>query len=57
MIKITGCTHKEAIEIAHKLSDTYAVKIVDNIYKSDEDFKGVIIHVKCVARQGLEVMK
>lgn len=45
MIKITGCTHKEAIKIAHKLSDTYAVMIVDNI------------HVKCVARQGLEVMK
>lgn len=38
MIKITVSTHK--------LSDTYAVMIVDNTYESDEDFKGVIIHVK-----------
>lgn len=45
MIKITVSTHKEAIEIAHKLSYTYAVMIVDNTYESDEDFKGVIIKV------------
>lgn len=38
MIKITVSTHK--------LSYTYAVMIVDNTYESDEDFKGVIIHVK-----------
>lgn len=46
MIKITVSTWKQAIELAHKMSDTHAVKIVANIYKSDEDFKGVIIHVK-----------
>lgn len=45
MIKITVSTHKEALEIARKMSDTYAVMIVDNTYESDEDFKGVIIHV------------
>lgn len=37
MIKITVSTHKEAIKIARKLSDTY---------ESDEDFAGVIIYVK-----------
>lgn len=45
MIKITVSTWKQAIELAHKISDTYAVMIVDNTYKSDEDFKGVIINV------------
>lgn len=29
-----------------KLSDKYAIKIVDNIYPSDKDFKGIIFHVK-----------
>lgn len=29
-----------------KLSDKYAIKIVDNIYVSDKDFKGIIFHVK-----------
>lgn len=42
MIKITVSTYKEALEIARKMSDTYAVMIVDNTY---EDFKGVIIKV------------
>lgn len=45
MIEITVSTHKEAIEMAHKLSDTYVVMIVDNTYESDEDCKGVIIKV------------
>lgn len=45
MIKITVSTYKEALEIARKMSDTYAVMIVENTYKSHEDFKGVIIHV------------
>lgn len=30
---------KQALEIARKMSDTYAVMIVDNTYESDEDFK------------------
>lgn len=46
MIKITVSTLKQAIEIARKMSDTYAVMIVDNTYESDEHFKGVIIYVK-----------
>lgn len=29
-----------------KLSDKYAIKIVDNIYPSDKDFNGIIFHVK-----------
>lgn len=46
MIKITVSTSEEAIQIARKMSDTYAVMIVDNTYESDKDFKGVIIYVK-----------
>lgn len=38
-------THREAIELAMKLSGKYAVMIVDNIYNSDEEFKGVVIKV------------
>lgn len=45
MIKITASTWEQALKIARKMSDTHAVMIVDNIYKSHEQFKGVIIHV------------
>lgn len=34
-------TSDEAI----KLSSEYAVKICDNIYPSDENFNGIILHV------------
>lgn len=46
MIKITVSTWKQAIELAHKMSDTYVVRIVDNTYKNDEDFAGVIILIE-----------
>lgn len=42
---INVSTWGEAIEMAMKLSSEYAVKIVDNIYESDKDFKGIILHV------------
>lgn len=29
-----------------KLSDKYPIKIVDNKYDSDKEFKGIIFHVK-----------
>lgn len=38
-------TSGEAIELAMKLSSEYAVKICDNIYPSDENFNGIILHV------------
>lgn len=44
MIK-TVKTRDEAIRLAMTLSDRYAVKVVDNIYNSDKDFKGIIIKV------------
>lgn len=44
MIK-TVSTFEEAIKIARKLSSTYPIKIVDSVYKSDKDFKGIILHV------------
>lgn len=28
------------------LSSKYAVKVVDNVYPSDKDFDGIILHVK-----------
>lgn len=39
-------TKEEAISIASKLTNDYAVMIAENEYKSDKDFKGVIIYVK-----------
>lgn len=41
-------TWDEALNIVFKerLSDKYAVKICDNIYPSDKDFDGIILHVK-----------
>lgn len=39
-------TSKEAIRMANKISNDYAVMIAENEYKSDDDFKGVIIYVK-----------
>lgn len=44
MIKIVS-TWSEAIEMAWKLSSEHAVKICDNIYPSDENFNGIILHV------------
>lgn len=44
MIK-TVSSFEEAIKIDMKLSSTYPIKIVDNVYKSDKDFKGIILHV------------
>lgn len=44
MIKVVS-THREAIKLAMKLSGKYAVMIVDNIYNSHKDFKGIIIKV------------
>ena len=35
----------EAIKLAMKLSSEYAVKVCDNIYPSDENFNGVVLHV------------
>lgn len=45
MIKVVS-THREAIELAMKLYSKYAVMIVDNIYNSHKDFKGIIIKVE-----------
>lgn len=41
-------TWDEACEMVfkEKLTDKYAVKVCDNIYPSDKDFKGIILHVK-----------
>lgn len=41
-------TWDEAFDVIfkEKLSDKCAVKIVDNIYPSDKDFNGIILHVK-----------
>lgn len=38
-------TSDEAIKLAMKLSSEHAVKICDNIYPSDENFNGVVLHV------------
>ena len=37
---------EEAIRMAFKLTNDYAVMIAENEYKSDKDLKGVIIYVK-----------
>lgn len=41
-------TWDEALDMIFKenLSSKYAVKVVDNIYPSDKDFNGIILHVK-----------
>lgn len=39
-------TMDEAVTVAMKLASTYAVMIANNEYKSDRDFKGVMIYVK-----------
>lgn len=39
-------TMKEAITMAREISNDYAVMIAENEYKSDKDFKGVIIYEK-----------
>lgn len=39
-------TMDEAIRKAFELSGENAVLICDNIYESDKDFKGIILHVK-----------
>lgn len=38
-------TSEEAIKMAMKLSSEHAVKIVNNIYPSDEKFNGIVLHV------------
>lgn len=43
---ITVATMDEAISKAFKLSSKYPVLICDNIYESDKDFNGIILHVK-----------
>lgn len=43
---ILVATMDEAISKAFKLSGEHAVLICDNIYESDKDFKGIILHVK-----------
>ena len=45
---VTVKTWDEALDIVfkEKLSDRYAVKICDNIYPSDKNFKGIILYVK-----------
>lgn len=44
MIKSVS-TWSEAIRMAMKLSSEHAIKICDNIYPSDENFNGVVLHV------------
>lgn len=39
-------TSEEAYSMAREISNDYAVMIAENEYKSDKDFKGVIIYVK-----------
>lgn len=41
-------TWDEALDMIfkEKLNDKYAVNICDNIYPSDKDFNGIILHVK-----------
>ena len=41
-------TWDEALTIVfkNKLSDRYEIKICDNIYPSDNEFNGIILHVK-----------
>lgn len=39
-------TMDEAVTMAMKLANDYAVMIANNEYKSDEDFEGVMIYVK-----------
>lgn len=41
-------TSDEAYDMVfkEKLSDRYAIMIVDNIYPSDKEFNGIIFHVK-----------
>ena len=43
---INVTTMGDAISLAMKLSNDEAVLIAEHQYKSDEDFKGVIIYVK-----------
>ena len=43
---ITVATMDEAISKAFKLSSEHPVLICDNIYESDKDFNGIILHVK-----------
>lgn len=44
--KKTAFKVAEAIKRAFELSSEHAVLICDNIYESDKDFKGIILHVK-----------
>lgn len=39
-------TMDEAVTMAMKLASDYAVMIASNEYKSDKNFKGVMIYVK-----------
>ncbi len=39
-------TMDDAISMAFKLTQYYAVKIAENEYPSDKEFKGVLIYVK-----------
>lgn len=39
-------TIEEAIKMAREISNDYAVRIAENEYESDKDFKGVRIYVK-----------
>lgn len=39
-------TIEEAYRMAREISNDYAVRVAENEYKSDKDFKGVIIYVK-----------
>ena len=43
---IVVATKDEAIKKAFELSSEHAVLICDNIYESDKDFNGIILHVK-----------
>lgn len=43
---VTVKTMDEAIRKAFELSGEHAVLICDNMYESDKDFKGIILHVK-----------
>lgn len=46
IIEVKTCDDALDMVFKEKLSDKYAIKIVDNIYESDKDFKGIIFHVK-----------
>lgn len=43
---IVVATKDEAIKNAFELSSEHAVLICDNIYESDKEFNGIILHVK-----------